>query len=186
VDQCFICHSTANEPENPLIRDVPMHPELSIHLHCFGAKEFKDWTAEQKANDLSFARYWNLMTACLPVTCPECRVEVLQDPKAIGMAAGSWEVCCDTCENVSCGGLSGYEYPEIYKQLEELREKFNLGRNLESIYAEMSSLALQADQFLPERLCECGGHFSLAAFPRCPQCRTVVLRSPFHLVCIPE
>jgi hypothetical protein len=50
---------------------------------------------------------------------------------------------------------------------------------------DVSAITATADEKLHARACECGGRFSLAAPPRCPHCRAVVLDSCFHFAFLP-
>src|SRR5690242_19677017 len=94
MDRCFLCGSTDDTKANPQIRDVPLHPELSVHFNCFISEDFRVWCAGQKRTDPAFARYWELMTAAIPISCPTSDLSLRRSPKAVGMGAGSWEASC--------------------------------------------------------------------------------------------
>ncbi len=95
------------------------------------------------------------------------------------MGAGNWEVNCLNCHYTASRGLCGYSNETAYRQLEELREDYLMGK-LAHINAGVYELARHYDSQLPEKKCRCGGCFSLAAKPRCIYCNAVLIDSFFH------
>jgi hypothetical protein len=129
-----------------------------------------------------------LMTLAHPVDCPNCGVALAMNPKAIGMGAGSWEIQCVQCPSILFGGLSGYDprTAPAYQRLSHLRNEFVDSGDLHSGELEVLALAQQYDSVLKRTRCECGASFSIAAKPRCPDCKAVVFQTFFHYVFRPK
>lgn len=184
MKKCIICQEPHDEPQNPLHEESPLRPESYVHSRCLNGPAYSKWVEEQRASDPEYARYWDMLTYGLPYACPGCGLNLNLAPKAVGMGADNWELCCSKCPQNLADGLSGYTHPDIYSQLEELREKFLLGRDLVELKKELLALSVECETLLENKSCDCGGHFSVAAPPRCPQCNSVVIDSCFHTVYI--
>ena len=178
MKSCIICGKSDDTKMNPLNMESPFFPDF-VHSQCLITKQYQNWIEKHKNENAQYRRYWNLMTVGLPVECPQCKRRVGLFPKAIGMGAGNWEVNCSDCHNASYQGLSGYTHDLAYSQLEELREQYLIGK-VEDIDTQNQKLANLYDSKLPWQKCDCGGHFSLAAKPRCIYCNAVLIDSYFH------
>jgi hypothetical protein len=102
-------------------------------------------------------------------------------PKAVGMTS-DWDLCCDTCCQVKHSALSPYTYKNehFWKELDGLREQFIRGEDETEIAAAVRRLAAQVDSCIKDASCPCGGHFSIAARPRCVSCNAIVFDSYFN------
>ena len=179
MKSCIICGKSDNTKMNPLNVESPFFPDCFVHSQCLMTKQYQDWITKHKSENAQYRRYWDLMTVAFPVECPQCKKKVGLFPKAIGMGAGNWEVNCSDCHHASYQGLSGYTDESAYGKLEELRENYLIGK-LDRLDAQVHELANLYDSKLPEQKCNCGGHFSLAAKPRCIYCNAVLIDSYFH------
>ena len=168
--------------------DEPTVPEeyfagLWCHLSCLNSSEGIEWRKERTRTDPGYARYLRLSTVGLPVVCPSCGGPCLLSAKARGMGAGNWETCCTACDRFTF--LSGYERDSDYQRVLAAEGVFLRDGRTDGWIAQIVELARTADRNLRDRSCACGGRFSLAAKPRCPHCKTVLLDSFFHYACAP-
>lgn len=186
MKKCIICQESNDEPQNPLHEESPLRPEDHVHSMCLSGPAYSKWVEEQRALDREYARYWDMLTYGLPCACPECGLSLNLAPKAVGMGADNWELCCSECPQELPNGISGYAHPEIYSRLEALREKFLIGRDLMGLKKELLALSVECEVLLENRSCDCGGYFSVAAPPRCPQCSSVAIDSCFHTLYISD
>jgi hypothetical protein len=99
------------------------------------------------------------------------------------MAAGSWDVCCVACSRVTF--LDGYTHEREYEEISSAEHVFLLDGSRDDWRRRVEDIAVVADRKLREQLCPCGSRFSLAAVPRCPGCRAVLLDSFFHYAYLP-
>jgi hypothetical protein len=97
------------------------------------------------------------------------------------MAAGTWETCCTRCSNVTL--LNDHADPAAYDRVSAAEQMFLLEGQDSGWRAVVTDLARRADAKLDRTRCPCGGRFSLAAEPRCPHCRAILLDSFFHFAC---
>lgn len=183
---CIACKESHDEPSNPLHQESTLRPNVFVHSQCLNEPAYSNWVAEQRARDPEYARYWDMMTYGLPHKCLGCGATLNLAPKAVGMGAGGWDVCCDACPRVLRNGISAYAHPEVFARLEAAREKFLIGRNIAGLKEELLALSAECDPLLKTGICTCGGQFSLAAPPRCPQCHAVAIDSCFHTVYVLE
>jgi len=173
--RCVVC----GEPERAAEPGVPEEyfPGEWCHLSCLNSPEGVAWRRRRAAGDPGFARYLRLSTMGLDVECPACGRGCAIFPKARGMGAGTWEVCCDRCHRIAL--LDGYAHPAEYEGLVEAEDEFLLRAEGEW-KRRVAALAAAANATLPQPGCDCGGRFSVAAAPRCPRCHAVLLDSYFH------
>lgn len=186
MKKCIVCKESHDAPQNPLHEENPLRPQIYVHSRCLNQPAYDSWVEEQRELDPEYARYWDMMTYGLPCACPGCGLGLSLAPKAVGMGADSWEVCCDTCSQSLANGVSAYTHSEVYSRLEALREKFLIGKDLTDLKKELLALSRECTVLLENNNCNCGGCFSVAAPPRCPQCNSIVIDSCFHTVYICE
>ena len=117
MKKCIICQESHDEPQNPLHEESPLRPESYVHSRCLSGSAYSKWVEEQRASDPEYARYWDMLTYGLPYACPGCGLNLNLAPKAVGMGADNWELCCSKCPQNLADGLSGYTHPDIYSQL---------------------------------------------------------------------
>lgn len=178
---CTIC-GTGGEAMNPLVQDE-FYDDVRIHLHCLNGPAGRAWQAERAAADPRYARYQTLITVARPVECPSCGVPNRISPKAFGMGAGHWEATCTSCHRHATiiDGYRSAEEGALLRRLQALAHHFRLGRELDSVEAELDAIVSEADRASLPRPCECGGSHRLEARPRCRHCAGVLLDSAFHV-----
>jgi hypothetical protein len=120
----------------------------------------------------------------LPIDCPSCGGACCVSPKARGMGAGSWEACCTACSQFTV--LSGYTHKREYDAIMAAEQILLFDERSDQWRGPMIEVARTVDGTLPERACACGAHFSVAAKPRCPRCRAVLMDTFFHYAYLPE
>src|SRR5687768_13342353 len=165
-NRCFIC-GKGERSQDPLCPDG-MDGEVVIHLRCLNSPEARAWRDRKQSEDPVYARYSMLRTMGVDLDCPTCAAKLSVGPKAVGMGAGAWSVYCLKCSN----RVEMLEYSPTapaYDAMSRLGKDFDRSRRLEEIPAAVSQIAAKYDHFLPQP-CPCGGRFSLAAKPRCPEC----------------
>jgi hypothetical protein len=175
---CFACGgSSRDQARDP---DVAEHyyPGLWCHLSCLNSPAGIAWRERQKQADPGYTRYWRMSAVRLPTTCESCGGRCRLSAKARGMAAGTWETCCTRCSNVT--RLNDRAHPAAYDRLSEAERMFLLKGQHSDWRAVVEDLARSADAKVDDARCPCGGRFSLAAEPRCPHCRAILLDSFFH------
>lgn len=175
-DTCFVYNGGAPR-EDPRIPEE-YYPGLWCHLSCLDSPAGIAWREERTRRDPGYARYLRLSTVGLPVVCPSCGRECCLSAKARGMGADTWETCCTECSRTTF--LDGYAHDAEYQRVSAAERAFLLDQNSDAWRTEVLALARTADGKLRDRTCVCGGRFSLAAQPRCPHCRAVLLDSFFH------
>lgn len=176
LGRCFICGEGARA-QDPLCPDG-MDDEVLIHLRCLNSPEARAWRDRKQSEDPVYARYWMLRTLGLDLDCPSCAAKLSVGPKAVGMGAGAWSVYCLKCSN----RVEMLGYPPTtpaYDAMPRLGTDFEKSRRLDEIPAAVAQVAARYDDFLRQP-CPCGGRFSLAAKPRCPECNGVAFDSYFH------
>jgi hypothetical protein len=181
AENCFVCGAgvRGNEPGIP----EEYYPTLWCHAACLNSPEGIAWRERQKAADPGYDRYLRLSTVGLRVECPACGFVCCLSAKARGMAAGSWEACCLACSRVTF--LDGYRYEREYEEITAAEHVFLFDASRDDWRRRVEEIAITADPKLHEQSCPCGSRFSLAAAPRCPGCRAVLLDSFFHYAYAP-
>jgi hypothetical protein len=175
---CCVCGGVARSDE-PVVDDE-YYPHVWSHGSCVNTPAGVAWRERQRGGDPGYARYLRLSTVGLTIECPACGLACIVSAKARGMGAGSWEACCTACSRVT--RLSGYRHPREYDEIAAAERLFLLDA-ASDWRSRMVAIAGEADTKLDERTCACGSRFSVAAPPRCPGCRTVLLDSFFHHAC---
>lgn len=173
---CFVCGGDPTS-DNPAIEEE-FYPGLWCHFHCLNSPEGTAWREKRERDDPSYARYLRLMTVGLPIECPSCRTACAVSAKARGMGAGSWEACCTACNNITT--LNAYVHRKDYEAVMAAEKLMFSDSHGDAWRTAMLEIAKTADANLDERTCNCGAPFSVAAEPRCPKCRTVLMDSFFH------
>ncbi len=175
-DTCFVCDGDARS-DDPRIPEE-YYPGLWCHLSCLNSLPGTAWRAKRSQSDPGYARYLRFSTVGLPVICPSCGGHCRLSAKARGLGAGIWETCCLECSRTTF--LNGSAHGAEYQRLGAAERSYLLHPNSDAWRTDALALARTADKKLRERTCVCGGRFSLAAKPRCPHCRAVLLDSFFH------
>ncbi len=175
-DTCFVCDGGVRS-DDPRIPEE-CYPGLWCHLSCLNSPAGTAWRAKRSQSDPGYARYLRLSTVGLRVVCPSCGEECCLSAKARGMGAGMWEICCTECSRITF--LNGYAHEAEYQRVGAAERSYLLHPNSDAWRTEVVALARTADENLRDRTCACGGRFSLAAKPRCPHCRAILLDSFFH------
>lgn len=124
-----------------------------------------------------------------PRQCLVCGLEMRLRMKATGMGAGTWEVCCVSCHRVALYGLSVVdpEQAQGYQAVEALEGDYLRDRiSDEGLEESIHRLAEAYDGVIRPVRCKCGGHFSVAAKPRCARCASVLLDTYFYYAWRPE
>jgi hypothetical protein len=174
--ECCVCGAGVRT-DDPAVPDEYFAPAW-CHRACVNSPGGIAWREKQKATDPGYARYLRLSTVGRSVACPACAGSCRVSAKARGMAAGSWEACCTACSAVTA--LNGYLHHEEYDRLAAAEREFLLDASSDGWRARVETIASEADRKLDAQRCACSSHFSLAAAPRCPRCRAVVMDSYFH------
>lgn len=179
MGSCTLC-GRPPEQADPLVPDE-FYDDVAIHLHCLNGEPGLEWRRARAAADPAYARYLALTTMGLEQHCPACDTPQVLSPKAAGMGAGHWELCCDTC--AACRPLlNGYRpgERELVMELSRRAFTFRKGRDPEVELRAVAKLDVPETVPRAQLACECGGTFRIDALPRCTSCRAVVLESPFH------
>ncbi len=126
-------------------------------------------------------RELELMTMGRPVVCPACRETSYLYPKAVGHQPYIWEMNCNLCHKFNLG-VNAYnkEHEELHYKLNQLRERYLKGETSTDIESEINDFAEEYDNKLNNQICECGGHLSICAKPKCIYCDVVIFDSFFH------
>jgi len=202
-EACAICGERGHQ-QNPLAPDE-YHRGAGIHLYCLNSPEGRVWHESRCAADPQYARYSMLITVGREVSCPSCGTKGRLSPKGYGMGAGRWEANCTHCHAHS-SGLNAYRSPaeaQWIQRLQHLWQRFKIGvdeagaaveieeleagvageiEELEAgIADEIEDLDRGAESGGPGGGCACGGTYSISARPRCVECSSVLLDSPFHI-----
>jgi hypothetical protein len=178
---CFVCGDGPAGADNPAIEEE-FYPGLWCHFLCLNSPDGMAWRDQRIQADPRYARYLRLMSIGVPIDCPSCGEACCVSAKARGMGAGSWEACCTACSNTTT--LSGYVHRREYQAVMAAEQAmlFDEHYDWRSVMVE---IAKTADALLKDRTCTCGAPFSVAAKPRCPRCRAVLMDSFFHNAYIP-
>jgi hypothetical protein len=174
-ERCYACGNPPRDGDFPVMFDY--YPGVWCHGTCLNSPEGRSWLEQQRKSDPGFDRFMLLQTVGLRTMCPACGKECFLSAKARGMAAGTWLACCLSCSNTTV--LDGYVHPREYDALMAVEKEFLLAANA-PWQVQVARLASAADMKLDSRRCSCGGSFSVAAKPRCPHCRHILLDSCFH------
>jgi hypothetical protein len=178
---CFVCGDGPAGADNPAIEEE-FYPGLWCHFHCLNSPGGMAWRGLRKQADPRYARYLRLMNVGLPIECASCSKACRISAKARGMGAGSWEACCTACSNFTT--LNGYAHESDYRAIMAAEQEMLFDEHNDWRRA-MVGIAKTADANLDARTCKCGAPFSVAAQPRCPTCRAVLMDSFFHYAYIP-
>ncbi len=103
--RCAACDEPQRSDRDPLVEEG-FHHDVVFHLSCFNSPAAQAWRARAMAADPAYRRFTELTTEELPVTCPGCGEVHAVSPKAVGMAAGSWNPNCTRCHRQSPEALS--------------------------------------------------------------------------------
>ncbi len=180
-DSCALCGGAA-EHADPLVDDI-FYEGVRMHLHCINSDAGREWTRRKAETDPEFARHLELSTVGGRRECAGCGALERTSPKAYGMGAGTWEMNCTSCHR-SRPLLSAYGSPErrdLVLRIQQLGLEFRRSAAVPALLDQMQALADRHDGDLAPDPCECGGRYSLAAFPRCSRCATPLLESPFNI-----
>ncbi len=176
--RCAICDAPAR-PTAPLFDDG-FDPDVFFHVLCVNAPEGRAWLEARREQDPAYDRFHRLSTAGVQTPCPACGFDDnYLWPKFIGHSP-SYEACCDSCSAADDSGLCPYARGKVVRHLLRLYTRFQRGDPPEDLDAVMTLTARRDDRHLARPDCDCGGRFSLAAFPRCDSCRAVIFESYFH------
>ena len=173
--ECAICHK--DHAQSAMIVDG-YYSGIYFHIDCLNSMEGMLWREERTKSDSLYARYLELISHGRVVTCPACHAQCSLYLKSADKPF-VWETLCDVCGAVNLDGLSAYRSADERLLLEELKslEKGFLHSIDASIDARVEVLSLQYGE---NGRCECGGHFAIAAYPRCATCFTPLIDSYFH------
>ena len=177
---CTICGNSEESERNRLQADE-VNPKIFIHWQCLLSPEYQNWVKSQRKKEPIYDRYWDMMTVGKPTICKQCDESQRTSPKAVGMAAGSWELHCTRCHRLTPNALNGYKDIATYQKLTQLREDFLRSHDLESITEAITSLADDLETVSSSENCRCGGCFSIKAKPRCVKCDEILVDSYFHI-----
>jgi hypothetical protein len=177
--RCVICGAAASDD---VFAKEGFYKDTWIHLRCLNSSAAREWRRAREASDPRYRRYLRLVTIGLQVACDACgsRDNYIY-PKATGFSP-AFEVSCDRCGAVQDEGLDRRFFPEAIASFLELRDAFVKDTMPPEFDERVGRLARENDHFINPSRCTCGGHFSLAAKPRCRRCRAVILDSYFHYV----
>ncbi len=116
-----------------------------------------------------------------PVVCLACRETSYLYAKGVGFHPYIWEMNCQLCHSFALA-VDAYkaEHEELYKSLVQLRGQYIQGMNGGVLEKEIIDLAEEFDKELDNRLCQCGGHLSISAKPKCIYCDIEIADSYFH------
>ena len=122
-----------------------------------------------------------LMSLGKPVVCPACRETSYLYPKAVGYQPYIWEMNCNICHLFNLG-VNAYipEHKELHNSLNQLRKRYIEGETSKDLEHEINHLCDDYDYKLDNRLCECGGHLSISAKPKCIYCDVEIFDPFFH------
>ena len=126
-------------------------------------------------------RETELMSLGKPIVCPACRETSYLYPKGVGYQPYIWEMNCNLCHLHNLG-LDAYvtEHEELYEKLVQLRNRYIAGETSKELENEINNLSEEFDNKLNNRICECGGHLSISAKPKCIFCDLDIFDSYFH------
>jgi hypothetical protein len=176
---CAVC-GAAEQPQNPLGREG-LWDELRVHHYCFNSPAGRAWRNAKRAAEPLYDRYIRLSTVGLPIECPNCRHPLIASAKARGMGTATWRVPCLNCYRYRPEPMypfGAYEAP--FDALQAVEHHFIRSHRLGETDDRVAEIARACDFIINARPCVCGGHFSLAAKPRCPRCNAVAFDSYFH------
>ena len=183
--RCAVC-GTLDTKQNPLIHECG---DKYLCLNDYNSKKGNRWRERRRRDDPAYDRYRRLVSLGGPRQGPVCGLGMQLRPKARGMGAGTWEVCCVSCHRVSISGLSvaRAEQAQGYQAVEALEGDYLRGRiNDEGLEEAIHRLAGEDDGVILPARCECGGHYSVAAKPRCARCASVLLDTYFYYAWRPD
>lgn len=175
-EACAICGYAFTSPHQ--IASSPTLPDVKYHLGCPSTVEGRVWQAAVAREHPDVERYWRLRTSRHPVRCERCGLWQALSPTPNGLMSPPWDGNCDSCFRHR-PLVNGYESRELWTRLHDLKRLFLDGEWSETLDAELAELDAEIDH---RPTCDCGGHFSLAARPRCRRCTTVLSDSFFSVV----
>lgn len=179
--RCAVCDRGA-ERLDPLVPNG-FYAGLRVHLRCLGSPDGEAWRRNRALADPRYARYLDLTAIDLEIECSGCRASQAVSPKGVGTDAASWEMSCTRCHRVR-PGITAYAGPaesRLYDELCRLANRFRRRPEAADVTERIETISSHSDACRDGTPCECGGHFSLAAPPRCVACTTVLIDSPFHI-----
>jgi hypothetical protein len=122
-----------------------------------------------------------------PVLCPVCKKTSYLYPKAVGYQPYIWEVNCGSCHVFDLGiNACNPGHEQLHNSLSKLRERYFNGETSAVFVEDIKELARVYDQTLKNRVCVCGGNFSIAANPKCIHCDVDIFNSYFHYAYIAD
>jgi len=124
-------------------------------------------------------RELELMIMGKPVICQACREISYLYPKAVGHQPYYWEMNCTFCHKFNLG-VNAYNQEKLHYKLNELRVRYLYGATSADLESEINDLAVEYDNKLENRICECGGYLSISAKPKCIYCEVEIFDSFFH------
>ncbi len=183
--RCAICDTRATK-KNPLLHEWA---DEYLCFNDFTSESGKQWRDNKRREDPAYDRYKRLLSLGGPRQCPVCGFGMRLRLKAGGMGAGIWEVSCTTCYRVNYDGISAYRMEQElgYNAVSALETAYETGQvGDEELEEAIGRLAKVYDATIRPTQCECDGHFSLAAKPRCARCASVLLDTYFCYAWSPE
>ncbi len=173
---CYFCGVNESESKFDLLEEGYYEDMLICH-ECWFSDTARRWRLKQEEKDQAYKLHSELVTAGFPVDCEHCGHRSFRHPKYIGHSP-DWEVMCDFCHRFKWDIVKPRKHD--LTKWHEFYQAYMKGRlNLQANQKQLQDMSGQLG--LPEISCECGGHYSMLAKPRCERCNHVLSDSLFHV-----